>query len=95
MADNDLISRSALLDHTKGLPTWYEYESRFRPTKYPYGMFDPEDIVSSIENAPAVDAVEVGSCEGCYWKEIGRQQKCSCCRRNRYMKDNYRRADDG
>lgn len=32
---------------------------------------------------------DIGSCDGCYWKEIGRQQKCSCCRRNRYLKDCY------
>ena len=42
-----------------------------------------------IEKARAVDAVEVGNCDGCYWKAIGRQQKCSCCRRNRYLKDCY------
>jgi hypothetical protein len=48
-----------------------------------------------IEKACAVDAVEVGNCDGCYWKTIGRRQKCSCCRRNRDMKDCYRRDDDG
>lgn len=50
-----------------------------------YGYVDAKQIAA----APAVDAVEVGSCDGCYWKEIGRQQKCSCCRRNRYLKDCY------
>jgi len=28
-------------------------------------------------------------CGGCYWREIKRHQKCSCCRRNQNMKDNY------
>ena len=46
-----------------------------------------------IHIAPAVDAVEVGSCDGCHWKEIERQQRCSCCRRNRHLKDNYERRD--
>ena len=31
------------------------------------------------------DAFEIGDCGGCKWK--GRHQKCSCCRRNRYMRD--------
>ena len=43
-------------------------------------------------------------CTGCVWKGT-RHQKCSCCRRNLYMKDNYKhynplhakrgRSDDG
>lgn len=33
------------------------------------------------------DCVEIGNCENCRWK--GRPQKCSCCRRNRYIKDCY------
>lgn len=33
------------------------------------------------------DAVEIGGCDGCRWQ--GRHQKCSCCRRNRGMKDCY------
>jgi hypothetical protein len=28
-------------------------------------------------------------CVGCLWKQQGRFQKCSCCRRNQNMKDNY------
>ena len=58
--------------------------------------FFPSIVKAALEKAPAVDAMEVGSCDGCHWKEIGRQQKCYCCRRNRYLKDCYeRRADDG
>ena len=33
------------------------------------------------------DYVEIGNCENCRWN--GRHQKCSCCRRNRYIKDCY------
>lgn len=29
----------------------------------------------------------VSDCTGCRWKD--RYQKCSCCRRNRHLKDNY------
>ena len=57
---NDLISRSALLEHIKDVPTWNQMESGWMsPTRYPEGEYDPEDVISSIENAPAVDAVEV------------------------------------
>lgn len=47
-----------------------------------------------IKAAPAVDAVMVGDCDGCYWKEIGRRQRCNCCRRNPDMKDGYYRRND-
>ena len=46
-------------------------------------------VLRVLTQVPDADAVKIGSCEGCYWKEIGRQQKCSCCRRNRYLKDCY------
>lgn len=31
------------------------------------------------------DSFLVGGCESCRWKN--RKQKCSCCRRNRHLKD--------
>ena len=77
---NDLISRSALI---RGVPSSRKATGK---TAWDYGVLYMENV---IKNAPAVDAVEVGSCDGCYWKAIGRQQKCSCCRRNRYLKDCY------
>lgn len=40
-----------------------------------------------IYNPIIFDYVEIGNCEGCKWKN--RHQKCSCCRRNRNMKDSY------
>ena len=46
-------------------------------------------IMEVVDEQPTID--DVVSCDGCRWKEIGRQQKCSCCRRNRHMKDNYER----
>ena len=57
--NNDVISRSALLEHVKDVPTWWADDGGVYPGgpyKYPDGMFYPEDIISSIENAPAVDA---------------------------------------
>ena len=34
------------------------------------------------------------ACDGCYWRNR-RYQKCSCCRRNRNMKDNYKEENHG
>lgn len=31
------------------------------------------------------DYIEIGGCDACAWKN--RKQKCSCCRRNRNLKD--------
>ena len=36
-------------------------------------------------------AVQKSFCERCKWKS--RKQKCTCCRRNRNMKDNYCKED--
>lgn len=32
-------------------------------------------------------------CGKCHWRKIGRFQKCSCCKRNSKMKDNYKPAE--
>lgn len=82
---NDLISRSGLLETMD----CYEPVASIHPQSHAMWTAHRQ----FIQQAPAVDAVEVGNCNGCYWKEIGRQQKCSCCRRNRDMKDCYRRGD--
>lgn len=37
-------------------------------------------------------AVQLEFCKKCRWKE--RTQKCTCCRRNRHMKDNYEAVED-
>lgn len=55
-------------------------------------------IVPGLRNVIAdldINRKDVGNCDGCYWKEIGRQQKCSCCRRNRYLKDCYEAKMEG
>lgn len=56
-----LIDANALAEHIKDLPTWWADNGGFYggAMKYPEGMFDPEDIISSIDNAPTVDAVPV------------------------------------
>lgn len=54
---NDLISRSALIAYVKELPTYEPTDRGFIFKRYPSGLFAPDDIVKSIQNAPAVDAI--------------------------------------
>lgn len=86
---NDLVSRSALTACVVNKPSTVCQEAPYDHVWFTRLVDREQEILDEIKNAPAVDAVEVGSCDGCYWKEIGRQQKCSCCRRNRYLKDCY------
>ncbi len=57
----EYIEREALLAHIKDLPTWWADEGGYYggPQKLPDGLFEPEDIIASIENAPAADVVPV------------------------------------
>ena len=75
-----LIDADALLEHIKGLPTWFEDGGGMWSCLdgYPKGLFYPEDIISSIENAPIVDAIVLPCKVGdtvygqlhCYGREI-------------------------
>ena len=42
-------------------------------------------IEFDMENPLIADSFVIGGCGSCKWS--GRKQKCSCCRRNRYIKD--------
>lgn len=46
---------------------------------------------SAIRALPAASVVQIGDCKGCVWLNT-RHRKCSCCRRNQYIKDNYKEA---
>lgn len=65
---DDLISRSALIAYVKELPTYDPTDSGFIFKRYPSGLFAPDDIVKSIQNAPAVDAEEVVRCDQCLYR---------------------------
>ena len=57
----EYIEREALIAHIKDLPTWWADAGGVygRSMKYPEGMFDCEDIISSVENAPPADVKPV------------------------------------
>ena len=71
----EYIEREALIAHIKDLPTWWADAGGVygRSMKYPEGMFDCEDVVSSVENAPAADVAPVVRCKDCkcYHEERG------------------------
>lgn len=47
-----------------------------------------------IYNPILFDYVEIGGCDGCAWNGV-RHQRCSCCRRNRSLKDGYTKGRAG
>ena len=77
-----LIDADALSEHIKGLPTWFEDGGGMWSCLdgYPNGLFDPEDIISSIENAPTVDAEPVVHGHWVKHNFLGHEQyACSEC----------------
>lgn len=79
------IDRDELIKHVKDLPTWWEDGGGVYgpPMKYPEGLFYPEDVIASIENAPAVDVQEIkhGEWKLCYedWRRQIAGDECSAC----------------
>lgn len=57
----EYIEREALLAHIEDLPTWWADAGGYYggAQKLPDGLFEPEDIIASIENAPAADVAPV------------------------------------
>ena len=57
----EYIEREALIEHIKDLPTWWADSGGVygQAMKYPEGMFDCDDVINSVDNAPAADVVEV------------------------------------
>lgn len=57
----EYIEKEALIAHIKNLPTWWADAGGVygRSMKYPEGMFDCEDVISSVVNAPAADVAPV------------------------------------
>lgn len=41
------------------------------------------------DSRPVESNSKVDSCRGCRWSGRKRYQKCSCCRRNKYLRDCY------
>ena len=71
-----LIDAGKLLEYIKDLPTWWADAGGVygKSMKYPSGMFDCEDVVGSIEDAPTVDAVVVTRCKDCKYLRVWNQK---------------------
>ena len=77
-----------------------------RPWKFQDLLDDLQDMIDEEPNTymnfrretlcMAKDYLEDAymSCEGCVWAERKRPQKCSCCRRNLFMKDCFEKAGE-
>lgn len=80
------INADQLAEHIAGLAASMKFE------QFPYLSVEVlqnlEDMVRKEPNLFHWDSVYIGDCNGCKWKFV-RHQKCSCCRRNRNMKDNF------
>lgn len=49
------------------------------------------EVATEVEAAAAWNRRPLGDCTGCCWKNT-RKQKCSSCRRNEKLKDNFEEA---
>lgn len=59
---------------------------------YSYGgaRYVPLNAIEKMTTA----SIKEQTCDGCRWSNRTRPQKCSCCSRNAYMKDNYEREEE-
>ena len=47
-------------------------------------------LAIDIPHNPLIsDSIDIGGCDNCIYSNRLRPQKCSCCRRNRHLKDCY------
>lgn len=72
-----LIDANALAEHIKDLPTWWADDGDVYGVRYPDGMFECEDVISSIEDAPTVDAVEIEALRNKYQELVAEKAKNS------------------
>ena len=94
MAEKKYIEREALIEHIRDLPTWWADSGGVygQAMKYPEGMFDCDDVINSVANAPAADVVEVVHGE---WLEVqytyfgAKRYECSQCRDDEFWKKRY------
>lgn len=64
---DNYISRDEALAKVKDLPTWWADAGGYygHAMQLPDGLFDPEDVISVLENIPAADVTPVVRCKDC------------------------------
>lgn len=85
----EYINKKSLLERIKDLGTWPECKyGGFTLKEHPFGMFDCDDVINTIEGAPAADVVPVVHGE---WKELTNCSNagvyCSVCHKRVYAGD--------
>lgn len=86
-------------EHYVNLTQFVEYLKKVRQNRYvntsPYmdnALLNVQQLLETAAWSPTIcDSIEIGGCRSCKWS--GRTQKCSCCRRNRYIKDCWEKKD--
>lgn len=53
----EYIEREALITHMKDLPRWFEKTDGSGWEENPLGLFEPDNVIASIENATTADVV--------------------------------------
>jgi hypothetical protein len=87
MADEKrLIDANVLMDTVEGV-NWYHidkmgYLANGANSQMHTPLFKSEDIFKAIENAPAVDAVEVVRCKDCKRWEYDARRMAGLCKRH-------------
>lgn len=80
------VNLDHLIDYLKGV------RANRKVNNSPYmdnALLNVQQLLEFDRHNPCLfDWVEIGSCDGCKWKGT-RHQRCSCCRRNRRLKDGY------
>ena len=73
------IDADTLIKRVKDLPTWWADGGGYYggAMKYPEGMFEPEDVISIIENIPAADVAPVRHGR---WEKHGSKWQCTGCK---------------
>ena len=77
----EYTEKEALIANIKNLPTcWADAGGVYgRSMKYPEGMFDCEDVISSVENAPSADVAPVRHGRWVLVNKAYDKYKCSNC----------------
>lgn len=73
----------------------YPHKGQLDMERYRNALLNVQQMLElDVYNPILFDYVEVGNCDGCAWKGL-RHQRCSCCRRNRFLKDGYTNKEEG
>lgn len=89
---SEYIDKESLLERIKDLDTWSECKyGGFTLREYPFGMFDCDDVVNTIESSPAADVAPVvhGRWIPFHSEAAGGIQYCAVCKIGNAAKSDF------